>query len=196
MDDSKTLTLPNAERILLNPTMRLVFESENLKHATPATVSRAGIVFINADDIGWWPLVTSWIAKWEQPSMQQVLNAMFTKYLQHDLIDSLSCLKMIFDQHRYIGGILDLFLRGDVAAGGTSKTNPFTPMVAIPSVNMVSTLCALLEGLLVPKNCPPEGPKEVAIHSSVLCAFHLFSSDCGALLYVCMYLGVRWTAIW
>jgi dynein heavy chain len=81
MDDSKTLTLPNAERILLNPTMRLVFESENLKHATPATVSRAGIIFINADDIGWWPLVTSWIARWEHQSMQQVLNAMFVKYL-------------------------------------------------------------------------------------------------------------------
>lgn len=80
MDDSKTLTLPNAERILLNPTMRLVFESENLKHATPATVSRAGIIFINADDIGWWPLVTSWIAKWEKNSMQQVLHGLFTKY--------------------------------------------------------------------------------------------------------------------
>ena len=80
MDDSKTLTLPNAERILLNPTMRLVFESENLKHATPATVSRAGIIFINADDIGWWPLVTSWIVRWEKPSMQQALNALFVKY--------------------------------------------------------------------------------------------------------------------
>jgi hypothetical protein len=72
---------------------------------------------------------------------------------------------MHFDTTRYVGGILDLFLRGDIAAGGGGgggvKTNPFTPMVAIPAVNMVSTLCALLEGLLVPKNCPPEGPKEV-----------------------------------
>lgn len=143
MDDSKTLTLPNAERILLNPTMRLVLEAENLKHATPATVSRAGIIFINADDIGWWPLVTSWVARWEQPTMQQTLNSLFLKY---------------------VGGVVDLFIRGDAAAGGsggTAKSNPFTPMVAIPPVNMVSTLCALLEGLLVPKNCPPEGPKEI-----------------------------------
>lgn len=83
MDDSKTLTLPNAERILLNPTMRLVFEAENLRHATPATVSRAGIIFINVDDIGWWPLVTSWITRWEVASMQQNLNSMFLKYLHY-----------------------------------------------------------------------------------------------------------------
>ncbi len=68
---------------------------------------------------------------------------------------------------RYVGGILDLFIRGDVGAtgggsgGGGVKTNPFTPMVAIPAINMVSTLCALLDGLLVQKNCPPEGPKEI-----------------------------------
>lgn len=78
------------------------------------------------------------------------------------------CSKILIDVKRYVGGILDLFVRGDVGAGaggggGGVKTNPFTPMVAIPPVNMVSTLCALLEGLLVPKNCPPEGPKEVIL---------------------------------
>lgn len=54
---------------------------------------------------------------------------------------------------------------GGGGGGGGVKTNPFTPMVAIPAVNMVSTLCALLEGLLVAKNCPPEGPKEVTLQS-------------------------------
>lgn len=73
-----------------------------------------------------------------------------------------------------MGAILDLFLRGDAAAvgggsgggsggSGAGKTNPFTPMVSLPAVNMVSTLCALLEGLLTPKRCPPEGPKEVRV---------------------------------
>ena len=67
-----------------------------------------------------------------------------------------------------MGGILDLFLRGDVSGGGVVKTNPFTPMVAIPAVNMVSTLCALLEGLLVLENCPLEGPKEVFITNNYI----------------------------
>jgi dynein heavy chain len=33
----------------------------NLRTATPATVSRAGILYINPGDLGWNPYVTSWI---------------------------------------------------------------------------------------------------------------------------------------
>jgi dynein heavy chain len=47
MDDNKVLTLANNDRIPLHPWMRLLFEIGNLKHATPATVSRAGILFLN-----------------------------------------------------------------------------------------------------------------------------------------------------
>ncbi len=55
MDDNKILTLASNERIPLTPTMRLVFEISHLRTATPATVSRAGILFINASDLGWLP---------------------------------------------------------------------------------------------------------------------------------------------
>lgn len=57
MDDNKILTLASNERIPLTPTMRLLFEINQLKTATPATVSRAGILFINAGDLGWLPYV-------------------------------------------------------------------------------------------------------------------------------------------
>ena len=43
MDDNKILTLASNERIALTPEMRLIFEISNLRTATPATVSRAGI---------------------------------------------------------------------------------------------------------------------------------------------------------
>jgi dynein heavy chain len=48
MDDNKILTLVSNERIPLTPPMRMVFEISNLDNATPATVSRAGILYINA----------------------------------------------------------------------------------------------------------------------------------------------------
>ena len=48
MDDNKILTLASNERIPLLPEMRLIFEISNLKYATPATVSRAGILYINS----------------------------------------------------------------------------------------------------------------------------------------------------
>ena len=55
MDDNKVLTLASNERIPLTPSMRMLFEISHLKTATPATVSRAGILFINAADLGWNP---------------------------------------------------------------------------------------------------------------------------------------------
>jgi dynein heavy chain len=47
MDDNKLLTLASNERITLKPHIRLIFEIRDLKFATPATVSRAGILFIS-----------------------------------------------------------------------------------------------------------------------------------------------------
>ena len=55
MDDNKVLTLASNERIPLTPSMRLLFEISHLKTATPATVSRAGILYINPGDLGWSP---------------------------------------------------------------------------------------------------------------------------------------------
>jgi dynein heavy chain len=49
------LTLASNERIALTAVMRLLFEISNLRTATPATVSRAGILYINPQDLGWNP---------------------------------------------------------------------------------------------------------------------------------------------
>lgn len=55
MDDNRVLTLASNERIALTKDMRLLFEIGHLKYATPATVSRAGILYINPQDLGWYP---------------------------------------------------------------------------------------------------------------------------------------------
>lgn len=49
----QVLTLASNERISLSPSMRLLFEISHLKAATPATVSRAGILYVNPQDLGW-----------------------------------------------------------------------------------------------------------------------------------------------
>ncbi|KAM6297472.1 dynein axonemal heavy chain 17 [Aegotheles albertisi] len=81
MDDNKVLTLASNERIPLNPTMRLVFEISHLRTATPATVSRAGILYINPADLGWNPVVTSWIEMRTVQSEKAHLMILFDKYL-------------------------------------------------------------------------------------------------------------------
>nr|XP_045746232.1 dynein axonemal heavy chain 9 [Mirounga angustirostris] len=81
MDDNKVLTLASNERIPLNPTMRLLFEISHLRTATPATVSRAGILYINPADLGWNPPVSSWIDKREMQTERANLTILFDKYL-------------------------------------------------------------------------------------------------------------------
>ncbi|XP_006869595.1 PREDICTED: dynein heavy chain 17, axonemal [Chrysochloris asiatica] len=81
MDDNKVLTLASNERIPLNRTMRLVFEISHLRTATPATVSRAGILYINPTDLGWNPVVSSWIERRKVQSEKANLMILFDKYL-------------------------------------------------------------------------------------------------------------------
>ncbi|KAA0725373.1 Dynein heavy chain 9, axonemal [Triplophysa tibetana] len=81
MDDNKVLTLASNERIPLNPTMRLLFEISHLRTATPATVSRAGILYINPADLGWNPPVSSWIDRREVQPEKANLTILFDKYL-------------------------------------------------------------------------------------------------------------------
>ncbi|NXJ22597.1 DYH17 protein, partial [Dicrurus megarhynchus] len=81
MDDNKVLTLASNERIPLTPTMRLIFEISHLRTATPATVSRAGILYINPTDLGWSPIVASWIETRTVKSEKAALMILFDKYL-------------------------------------------------------------------------------------------------------------------
>jgi hypothetical protein len=58
LDDNCTLCLPNSERIKLDPArMRMLFEVADLAVASPATVSRCGMVYVSPEDSGWRPYV-------------------------------------------------------------------------------------------------------------------------------------------
>ena len=82
MDDNKVLTLASNERIPLNDTMRLLFEISHLKTATPATVSRAGILYVSTNDIGYSPVYVSWVEQRESTSERnQLLLLLFDKYI-------------------------------------------------------------------------------------------------------------------
>ncbi|VDD79742.1 unnamed protein product [Mesocestoides corti] len=81
MDDNKVLTLASNERIPLTPSMRLLFEISHLRTATPATVSRAGILYVNPQDLGWAPYVYSWLAARNNRSEQANLGILFENYV-------------------------------------------------------------------------------------------------------------------
>jgi dynein heavy chain len=61
LDDNMTLCLPNGERIKLKSEMRIIFEIDDLSQASPATVSRCGMVYASAQSLSWRPIVQTWI---------------------------------------------------------------------------------------------------------------------------------------
>eukprot|EP00755_Sulcionema_specki_P020566 Sspe_Gene.72238::Locus_43061_Transcript_1_1_Confidence_1.000_Length_1996::g.72238::m.72238/K10408/DNAH; dynein heavy chain, axonemal len=81
MDDNKMLTLASNERIPLTPSMRMIFEISDLKNASPATVSRAGIIYINDTDLGWGPYKDRWIAARDDEKERTCLDGFFDKYV-------------------------------------------------------------------------------------------------------------------
>lgn len=46
LDDNKLLTLPSGWRIQFGPNVNFIFETHDLSYASPATISRMGIVFL------------------------------------------------------------------------------------------------------------------------------------------------------
>ena len=62
LDDNMTLCLSNGQRIKLRKEMRMLFEVNDLLVASPATVSRCGMVYLTPEELGWRPYVKTWIA--------------------------------------------------------------------------------------------------------------------------------------
>jgi dynein heavy chain len=99
LDDNKILTLANAERIPMLDTTKMTFEVENLRNASPATVSRNGIVFVTDTDLYWEPLFTTWIRDREErgatmqpcsPDEEKWTTQLITKYFKHKSFDNLT----------------------------------------------------------------------------------------------------------
>ncbi|CBJ30911.1 Dynein heavy chain family dynein heavy chain [Ectocarpus siliculosus] len=83
MDDNRMLTLASNERIPLKSHMRMIFEIRDLKYATPATVSRAGILYISTDDgTQWVSLIQSWLKNREEPqNIKDAFQGFFDEYV-------------------------------------------------------------------------------------------------------------------
>ncbi|KAM6471116.1 dynein axonemal heavy chain 6 [Liasis olivaceus] len=88
LDDNKMLCLANSERIKLTPSIHMMFEVEDLRVASPATVSRCGMVYIDPDELKWIPYVKTWMAGLEEKLNEETrtyLLELFSRYVEDGL---------------------------------------------------------------------------------------------------------------
>ncbi|CAD7937234.1 unnamed protein product [Amoebophrya sp. A120] len=130
LDDNKILTLANNDRIPMTDNCRIVFEVENLRNASPATVSRAGIIYISASDLGWRPVADSWLAKRVELGQNRTEEATIMK----DLFD-----KWLSTPPPNAGPVNDLF---DYQTRNTVTVMPANDAIII--TNVLNLLSAML----------------------------------------------------
>ena len=85
LDDNKKLCLNNGEIIKLSPSTRVLFEVEDLEQASPATVSRCGMVYLHNTTLDWKVLVHYWLKRlplgYSNPEMAEVTFKIFEYFI-------------------------------------------------------------------------------------------------------------------
>uniref|UniRef100_U3K3Y5 Dynein-1, subspecies f n=1 Tax=Ficedula albicollis TaxID=59894 RepID=U3K3Y5_FICAL len=130
MDDNKLLTLANGERIRLQAHCALLFEVGDLQYASPATVSRCGMVFVDPKNLRYEPFWQKWVKGRENEKERVELDRLFQKYVPY---------------------LIDMIVEGIVDGKQERRLKTIVPQT---DLNMVVQLTAMLDVLLV----QPESP--------------------------------------
>ncbi|XP_074244239.1 dynein axonemal heavy chain 2 isoform X4 [Saimiri boliviensis] len=149
MDDNKVLTLINGERISMPEQVSLLFEVENLAVASPATVSRCGMVYTDYVDLGWKPYVQSWLEKRPKAEVEP-LQRMFEKFINKILAFKRDNCKELVPLPEY-SGIISLCKLYSALATPENGVNPadsenYVTMVEMTFVfSMIWSVCASVD---------------------------------------------------
>ncbi|XP_067331791.1 dynein axonemal heavy chain 8-like [Channa argus] len=125
LDDNKTLTLANGDRITMSPFCKLVFEVHNMDNASPATVSRVGMVFMSSSALSWKPILQGWAHKLnaqESKSIISLYDKIFEDaylYMKQNLKPKMELLECnyIMQSVNLLEGLIPSKDTGDLASG-------------------------------------------------------------------------------
>ena len=74
LDDNHLLTMPNGERISFGSNVNFLFESHNLIYASPATISRNGMIYLSDEDVDVKRLVFSWLNNLPKEKLKEIIK--------------------------------------------------------------------------------------------------------------------------
>ena len=135
MDDNRLLTLPNGERIRLQPHCCMICETFDLQYASPATISRCGMVWADPKNLGYRPFFERWLRKRCGDGVD----------IPGDRDDEAEQLQSLFDQ--YVPPCVDYVQLGLVDGELGAKLRMVVP---VTSIDMVKQLCTALDAFLGP----------------------------------------------
>jgi dynein heavy chain len=81
MDDNKLLTLTNGERIRLEKHCAMLFEVFDLQYASPATISRCGMLYVDDKNLGPGPFYDRWTRMKQTDKLRETLDDLYDKYI-------------------------------------------------------------------------------------------------------------------
>ncbi|XP_052807224.1 dynein axonemal heavy chain 5-like isoform X2 [Mya arenaria] len=145
LDDNKTLTLANGDRIPMAPNCKIIFEVHNIDNASPATVSRNGMVFMSSSILDWDPILKGWLLT-RSASQQTIIFDVFEQLfpvLYTNIVQFMEP-KMDVLQCNYIRQAIDL-LEGLIPKRDDNKEIPKDHLEKLIVFSLMWSLGALLE---------------------------------------------------
>ena len=73
LDDNHLLTMPNGERISFGDNVNFIFETNDMRFASPATVSRLGMIFLSEEDVEVDRITWTWL-RLQQADLQNKIE--------------------------------------------------------------------------------------------------------------------------
>ncbi|KAJ9583317.1 hypothetical protein L9F63_022334, partial [Diploptera punctata] len=176
MDDNKLLTLANGERIRLQSHCALLFEVGDLQYASPATVSRAGMVYVDPRILSYRPYWIKWVNSQKSAAVRDKLQQLFDNYVPKVLKSILEAHRMLMSGNplKTIIPLTDLNMSEKLCGRGPSLV--FLPDVSPSAVEGETSECLFLEAMFASLGATvlPEDRDKFDISARILCEFMKF----------------------